>query len=80
VRRHVGKRFRILDIHTPWFWFVSFYVDDESCQKLEAFCYSVMVPRWWVYALRWEDKPDMRPMVAVPRDESEALAGGMLCR
>jgi hypothetical protein len=51
------KRFRLLDIKTPWFWFVSFYRRNDP--MIEASIYRSGVRReWWFYALRWEDEPD----------------------
>lgn len=63
------KRLRILDIHTPKFWFTIFYEPyayGEPWFRID-FWYPHSWARWWIKRpWQWEDIPDTHGMESEP--------------
>lgn len=51
------RRFRLVDIRTPWLWLVVFYRKQYGEPLVELSIFRERTPRWWFHAFQWESEP-----------------------
>jgi len=57
------QRLRILDINTPWFWFLILYKKSYGEPFIELTIWKPHTwQKWWLYAWQWEEIPSQYPM------------------